>query len=118
MLVGYLVGFVAAVVPPVVGLIMVAIRGHGRARSIGMVGFAVAAGIGIVTQLVSMLLPRIMQTVGMSSFAVVNTLWGSVVLILHAIEMIILALAIIANRPMAPQPQPMAYGYNQPTTSA
>lgn len=117
MLIGYSVGFVAAVVPPVVGLIMVAIRGRGRARSIGMIGFAVAAGIGIVTQLVSMLLPRIMQTVGIAALPVVNTLWGIVVLVLHAVEMIILAVAIIANRPTGPQPQPVAYGYNQPTTS-
>lgn len=117
MLIGYLVGFVAAVVPAVVGLIIVAIRGRGRARTIGMIGFAVAAGIGVVTQLVSMLLPRIMQTVGMASFSVVNTLWGTAVLILHAAEMIIFALAIIANRPTGAQPQPVAYGYNQTTTS-
>lgn len=116
MLVGYVVGFMVAVVPAIVGLIIVAIRGRGRPRSIGLIGFAVAAGIGLFSELVSILLPRIMQTVG-SSFAVVNTLWGIVLLVLHAVEMIILALAIVANRPTGTPPQPMAYGYSQNPTS-
>ncbi|QGN34039.1 hypothetical protein [Microlunatus sp. Gsoil 973] len=104
-----------AVIPPVVGLIIVAIRGRGRARTIGLIGFGVAAVIGLITQTVSILLPRILPSLG-SSFALVNTLWGIVLMILHVIEMVILAVAIVVNRPAVQPAQPGPYGYNRPPT--
>lgn len=114
----YVLYFFVAVIPAVVGLIIVALRGHGRARTIGMIGFAVAAGLGIVIQLISILLTRIVAATG-ASFDLVNSLWSVGVMILQVIQMIILAMAIIANRPAAPNQQlpPMSYGYNPPPTA-
>jgi hypothetical protein len=107
---GYVVvGFVVAVVPALVGLIIVAVRGRDRARTIGMIGFGLAALIGLITQTFSVLLPRLVPVTG-SSFAVVNTVWGIVVMALHLTEMIILALAIVVNR-AAVQPQQPAAAY-------
>ncbi|MBO0810677.1 MAG: hypothetical protein J2P23_01380 [Microlunatus sp.] len=116
----YMLGFAVTVIPPVVGLIIVAIRGQGRAKSLGLIGFGLAAVFGVITQSVSFLMPRIMNTVGMASYGIFSSLWSIVVLLLNLVEMIILALAIVVTtRPVAQPPQAAAvpYGYNQPPTS-
>jgi hypothetical protein len=79
---GYVtISFLVAVLPALVGLIIVAVRGRDRARTIGI------------------------------------TIWWIVMLLLHLGEMIILALAIVANRPAVLPQQPGAYGYAQPPTA-
>lgn len=116
----YVLGFGVTVIPPVVGLIIVAIRGQGRAKSLGLIGFGLAAVFGIITQAVSFLMPRIMNTVAMASYGIFTSLWSIVVLLMHLVEMIILALAIVVTtRPAVQPPQPAAvpYGYNQPPAS-
>ena len=114
---GYVtISFLVAVLPALVGLIIVAVRGRDRARTIGMIGFGVAVLIGLITQAFTILMPRVLSTMG-SSFAVLNTIWWIVMLLLHLGEMIILALAIVANRPAVLPQQPGAYGYAQPPTA-
>jgi uncharacterized BrkB/YihY/UPF0761 family membrane protein len=111
-------GYAVAVIPAIVGLIIVAARGQGRARSLGLIGFVIAAAIGVVTQTVNLFIPRIVNTIGLASYGVFGSVWGIVVMLLYVGQMIILALAIVATRSTVPQPEPAAaYGYNQPPTS-
>lgn len=103
----YALGFLVAVIPAIVGLIIVALRGQGRAKGLGMIAFGVSAAIGLVTQTINLLIPRIIRSLG-AAYSSFSTVWSIVLLMVYCLEMVLFALAIIASRqPAAPrQPEP------------
>jgi hypothetical protein len=82
---------------PVIGFIIVAVRATGRARTLGMIGFGVAAVLAVIGTATSYALPRILAELDLP-IAVVYGAWNAVFNLLDIIPMIILAFAIIAYR--------------------
>lgn len=120
----FVLGFIFALIPPIVAVIMVITRGTGRAKTLGLIGFIVVAFIGIIAQLMSLFMPRIVASLGLGSYQSVLIGWSVLAMLLQLGAMIILALAVTANRTsdqpqqFAPPPQqysPQAYGYVPPT---
>jgi hypothetical protein len=103
-----LLGLVLGVLGPVIGFILVATRGRGRPRTLGMIGFAAAGAIGILSQLVSRFIVLVINRMALSPGAIIG-IWGVVSSLIGLIPMIILALAIIANQLNGQQSRAAAY---------
>lgn len=103
---------------PAIGFIIVAGSARGRPRTIGLIGFGIAAAIAVVNQLVSRALPSLVLRLNLSleSATIMFTFLTALV---GLIPLIILAVAITANRQtQAPTPPaPQSYGYNQPPSA-
>jgi len=115
MVLSVLSGVLFGVLGPVIGFIIVAVKAQGRARSLGMLGFGLAGVIGVITQIASRLLPVMMIEMHLPN-TLVTIVWGFGATILGLIPLIVLAVAIGANRssaPVAGYPAPGGYGQYQ-----
>lgn len=114
-----LVGSLLGLLGPAIGFIIVGVRARSRARTIGLIGFGIAAAVAVLNQLVSRALPSIVLQRHLPLESVATAL-GVVTTLLGLIPLIVLAIAISANRQpqQTQQPAPMNYGSYQPPPSA
>lgn len=98
MMVGrFVLAIVFGVLGPAIGFVIVAVKASGRARSLGLLGFAISGVLGMLTAIGNDLLPMIMEHLRLS-FTVVGTVWSIVVTLVGLVPLILLAIAITANR--------------------
>jgi len=100
MVLSLLLGIVFGVLGPAIGFVIVATKAQGRPRSLGLLGFGIAGVIGILTQVANRLLPTIIYRLQLS-MTILTTVWGIVFALVGLIPLIVLAIAISANRSVA-----------------